>query len=93
MDFLEEMELYNSAMDNAYNLITGRMKLEDLFINFEEEEDAEDDLLPLPFNPFMTSKYSDDTIDIVIEHFSGLEEYEKCAELVAIKERNAKKYS
>jgi hypothetical protein len=87
------MELYSNAMDNAYNLITGRMKLEELFVDFKDDEDEEDDLLPLPFNPFMVGKYSDDTIDLVIEHFIGLEEYEKCAELVAIKERNAKKYS
>jgi len=89
MDFIEEMELYNSAMDNAFNLITGRMELDDMFIEFEEEGD--EDMLPLPFNPFMTKDYSDDTIDLVINHFSELEEYEKCAELVHIKEHNAKR--
>ena len=89
MDFIEEMELYHSAMENAYNLITGRMDIDDMFIEFEEEE--EDSLLPLPFNPLMVGEYSDDTIDLVIEHFTGTEEYEKCAELVKIKEKNAKR--
>jgi hypothetical protein len=93
MDFIEEQELYNSAMDNAYNLITGRMTLEDMFIEFEEEEEEDAvDMLPIPFNPFLTAEYSDSTIDVVIEHFSALEEYEKCAELVEIKENNAKKH-
>lgn len=88
MDFLEDMELYSAAMNNAFNLITGRMGVDDMFLEFDEF-DEEDDILPLPFNPFMTGEYSDATIDLVIEHFSSLEEYEKCAELVLIKEKNA----
>ena len=83
MDFIEEMELYNSAMDNAFNLITGRMELDDMFIEFEEEGD--EDMLPLPFNPFIHDDISDEEIDLVIEHFSDMEEYEMFAELVNYK--------
>jgi len=90
MDFLEEIELYNSAMDNAYNLITGKIDVDDMFIEFDEGDD--DALLPLPFNPFMSEKYSNALIDVVIEHFSHYEEYEKCAELVKIKEINVKEH-
>tara|TARA_R100000742_G_C4269506_1_gene88007 strand:+ start:1073 stop:1354 length:282 start_codon:yes stop_codon:yes gene_type:complete len=90
MDFLEEIELYNSAMDNAYNLITGRLTVDELFIEFDENED-EEGVLPLPFNPFLSEKFSNALIDVVIDHFSSIEEYEKCAELVKIKEKNAVK--
>jgi len=88
MDFLEEIELYNSAMDNAYNLITGKLSVDDMFIEFDESEE-EEDILPLPFNPFLTEEFSNALIDVVIDHFSSTEEYEKCAELVKIKEKNA----
>ena len=90
MDFLEDMELYSTAMDNAYNLITCKLEVEVMFIEFEVE--YEDDILPLPFNPFILGDPSDAVIDIVIEHFSNMEEYEKCAELVDIKNNNAKKH-
>ena len=90
MDFMEDIELYSLAMDNAYNIITGRMDMDDMFIEFDDEE--EDDMLPLPFNPLMAGNPSDAIIDIVIEHFSSMEEYEKCAELVEIKNNNVKKY-
>tara|TARA_R110002096_G_scaffold343293_1_gene536284 strand:+ start:224 stop:505 length:282 start_codon:yes stop_codon:yes gene_type:complete len=90
MDFLEEMELYNSAMDNAYNLITGKMTVDELFVEFDETED-EEDILPLPFNPFLSEKFSNVLIDVVIDHYTQYEEYEKCAELVKIKEKNALK--
>lgn len=87
MDFLEDLELYNSAMDNAFNLITGRVLLEDMFIEMER---GEDDILPLPFNPLLVGTYSEDVIDLLIEHFTGFEEYEKCAELVKIKQKYVK---
>jgi len=90
MDFLEEIELYNSAMDNAYNLITGKMSVDELFVEFDESED-EEDILPLPFNPFLSEKFSNALIDVVIDHYTQYEEYEKCAELVKIKEKNALK--
>ena len=87
MDFLEDLELYNSAMDNAFNLITGRVLLEDMFIEMER---GEDDILPLPFNPLLVGTHSEDVIDLLIEHFTGFEEYEKCAELVKIKQKYVK---
>ena len=87
MDFMEEIELYNLAMDNAYALIVGDMKLDEMIIELDDED--EDDILPLPFNPFSGEKISDSMIDVVINHYTGLEEYEKCARLVKAKEGNA----
>ena len=87
MDFMEDIELYNLAMDNAYALIVGDMKLDEMIIELDDED--EDDILPLPFNPFSGEKISNSMIDVVINHYTGLEEYEKCARLVKAKEENA----
>ena len=83
MDFLEDMELYERAMRNAYSIITKRKTLDDIY--YDLEKDIIDDL-PLPFDPMEEDGRSDDIIDIVIEYFTSTEEYEKCAELVKIKE-------
>tara|TARA_B110000858_G_scaffold70430_2_gene81845 strand:+ start:3592 stop:3864 length:273 start_codon:yes stop_codon:yes gene_type:complete len=85
MDFLEDLDLYNNAMINAYNVITKRIDFEDVLIELEEESDDLFDF-PLPFNPFIHADISNDEIDLVIEHFSQLEEYEMCAELVDCKD-------
>ena len=84
MDFLEDMELYERAMRNAYSIITKRKTLDDIY--YELEEEIIDDL-PLPFDPIEEDGRSEDIIDIVIEYFTSTEEYEKCAELVKIKEK------
>tara|TARA_R110002012_G_scaffold14544_1_gene59852 strand:- start:9923 stop:10213 length:291 start_codon:yes stop_codon:yes gene_type:complete len=83
MDFLEDMELYGRAMDNAYSIITKRKTLDDIY--YELEAEIIDDL-PLPFDPIEEDGRTPDMIDIVIEYFIETEEYEKCAELVKIKE-------
>tara|TARA_R110000744_G_scaffold342669_1_gene447878 strand:+ start:223 stop:492 length:270 start_codon:yes stop_codon:yes gene_type:complete len=82
MDFLEDIELYNKAMDNAYFIITKRKTLDDIY--YELEEDQIDDF-PLPFDPFTEDGRTDDIIDMLVEHFISIEEYERCAELVKIK--------
>jgi len=83
MDFLEDLEVYNLAMYNAYDFITGRTNLN--YLHDRMEYDLLDDY-PLPFNPYHEDGKSPDVIDIVISHFVTLEEYEKCAELTKIKE-------
>ena len=85
MDFLEDLELYNKAMDNAYLVITNRLKLEGLLEELDNDDLEE---FSLPFNPFLHDNISNEEIDEVIEHFSNLEEYEKCAELVSFKKVN-----
>ena len=84
MDFLEDIELYERAMRNAYQIITKRKTLDDIYYDLEE---GKIDTLPLPFDPLNEDGRSDDVIDVVIEYFTSTEEYEKCAELVKIKER------
>jgi len=84
MDFLEDMELYNQAMKNAYFIITKRKTLDDIYYDLEE---GKIDSLPLPFDPIHEDGRSEDVIDVVIEYFTSTEEYEKCAELVKIKDK------
>ena len=84
MDFLEDMELYNRAMRNAYQIITKRKTLDDIYYDLEE---GRIDTLPLPFDPLVEDGRTEDIIDIVIEYFTSTEEYEKCAELVKIKNK------
>ena len=84
MDFLEDMALYERAMKIAYFIITKRKTLDDIY--HELEQGIIDDL-PLPFDPMEEDGRTDDIIDIVIEYFTTTEEYEKCAELLKIKNK------
>tara|TARA_R100001440_G_scaffold27835_1_gene45397 strand:- start:747 stop:1046 length:300 start_codon:yes stop_codon:yes gene_type:complete len=84
MDFLEDMELYEEAMKNAYQIITKKKTLDDIYYDLEEGKITR---LPLPFDPFSEDGRSEDVIDVVIEYFTSTEEYEKCAELVKIKNK------
>jgi len=83
MDFLEDLELYNEAMENAYDIITGKKTVDDIYDNLELEEIDE---FPLPFDPIKEDGKTPDVLDMVIEYFISIEEYEKCAELTKIKD-------
>jgi hypothetical protein len=48
MDFLEDLELYNQAMYNAYSFITGKQTLDTIAENLEDDIEQ----YPLPFDPF-----------------------------------------
>jgi len=84
MDFLEDLEIYEEAMYNAYLLITKKQTLDDVYQDFEEDGLKK---YYLPFDPIVEDGRTEDIIDMVIEHFITREEYEKCAELVKIKEK------
>ena len=62
MDFLEDLELYNRAMENAYLLVTGKKTLEELLTNDEED-------IPLPFDPENEDGKSSDILDILIVYY------------------------
>ena len=85
MDFLEDLEDYNSAMDNAYNFVTKKITLDDIF----EAAESEGELINfyLPFDPLDSDGRDEGTLDLLIEHFTEIEEYEKCQELVNIKKK------
>jgi len=85
MDFLEDLEMYEQAMENAYELITNKKTLDDIFEEFENKGVIEK--FYLPFDPIEEDGKTVDIIDMLLEYFINTEEYEKCAELVKIKDK------
>jgi hypothetical protein len=79
----DDLELYEVAMENAFNLITKRKTLDDIYY---ELEGSSIDAYPLPFNPMEEDGRTADMIDILLEYFISTEEYEKCSELTKIKD-------
>ena len=74
---IDEEELYREAMMNAYLILSNQLTFDDLI---EYNGGA------LPWNP-LKKVITKDTIDNIISYFCELEEYEKCADLVNIKEQ------
>mgnify|MGYP003141104274 CR=1 FL=1 len=82
IDKLTDEELYHHSMINAYHLITNKKTLNELI-------DLADDLtlVGFPFNP--TIKVVNNSVyDKIIDYFCELEEYEKCQEILDIKNKN-----
>ncbi len=75
---IDEAELVEDAMNNAYEIITGGAKCEDLL-----ESNA--DRMALPFNPFEKIDFND-IIDMLIVHYEEREWYERCAKLIRLKD-------
>ena len=75
----EEIEILDEAYRNAYKIAVGEMTVKELL------EKAED-MIFLPFDPSAPETFSM-IVDDIIQYFADTEEYEKCAELVKIKEQ------
>tara|TARA_E500000318_G_C3566514_1_gene215870 strand:- start:3959 stop:4234 length:276 start_codon:yes stop_codon:yes gene_type:complete len=84
MDFLEDLEAYNSSMENAYNIVTKRMTIDDIYELLDSKEVNE---FYLPFDPTQNDGRDEATLALLIDHFTESEEYEKCQELVNIKRK------
>ncbi len=73
----EEIEMIDIAYNNAFKFVTKRATIEELMIQ-------EEDILFLPFDPEVP-----ETVEMIMEdminYFEDNEEYEKCSELVKIK--------
>ena len=78
MEFLEDLDLYNRAMENAYFIVTRKKTMTELLSDLEEENIEE---VVLPFDPINEDGRTPDIIEMLVEYFENLEEYEKCAEL------------
>lgn len=84
MEFLEDLSNYNESMDNAYDLVTKRKTLDDIYLELDSGEYTE---FYLPFDPSTNDGRDEATLDLLIEHFSGIEAYEKCDELLKLKNK------
>ena len=68
----------DKCMNNSYLLLTGKKKLNDFFKSKED--------LYFIHNPDETILHGENEVyDVLIDHFIYTEEYEKCQELVKIK--------
>jgi len=85
MDFLEDLEAYNSSMENAYNFVTKKITLDDIFEAAESEGERME--FYLPFDPIEGDGRDEATLELLISYFTEIEEYEKCQELVNIKKK------
>ena len=77
MDFLEGLEEHNTAMDNAYAVVTNKKDLDTLYKELNEDDK---DYFSLPFNFSDTSS----VISILLDHYDALEDFEKCNKLKTI---------
>ena len=84
--FENDLELFNQAMNNAYLLVTKRVSLDKLYEALEKGMGN----VALPFDPTSHDGKSEDVIDMLLEHFISTEEYEKCSELMKIREQIGK---
>ena len=75
----EEIEILDEAYRNAYLIATGQLSVKELL-------NKADDMIFLPFDPSAPETFAM-IIDDVIQYFSDSEEYEKCAELVKVKDK------
>ena len=75
----EEIEILDEAYRNAYLIATGQLSVKELL-------NKADDMIFLPFDPSAPETFVM-IIDDVIQYFSDSEEYEKCAELVKVKDK------
>lgn len=75
----EEIEILDEAYRNGYAIATGRITVKELLEKSEE-------MIFLPFDPSAPETFAL-VIDDIIQYFSDTEEYEKCAELVKVKDK------
>jgi len=80
LDLFEEIEILGEAYENAYMILTGKVQVEEFLL--QETESGK--VVFLPFDP-----KEPDTIRLIIDdvvaYFEEGEEYEKCVELMEIK--------
>lgn len=78
----EEIEILAEAYENAYLIITGKLDVQELI----ERQTLNGGVLFIPFDPS-----APETIDLIfddlIAYFEENEEYEKCKELLDIKNK------
>lgn len=76
-----EMELITQqANDNTFNILTGKITMEDLF-----ESDQDNIPLLVQTTEIVDLENRLDVLEGMIEYYTEEEEYEKCAELVKLK--------
>ena len=76
----EEIEILDEAYRNAYSIATGRLTVSELL-------KKSPDMIFLPFDPSSPDTFKM-IINDIIKYFEENEEYEKCAELLEVKDKH-----
>jgi|TARA_Y100000296_G_C5090566_1_gene214605 hypothetical protein len=79
--FFDE-ELVRVANDNTFDILMGKITMMELI-----DKNIETPLLVDPTEKIISDSVKLEILDGMIEHYVELEEYEKCAKLVKIKEK------
>ena len=77
---IEMEEITQQANDNTFNILTGKITMEDLF-----ESDQDNIPLLVQTTEIVDLENRLDVLEGMIEYYTEGEEYEKCAELVKLK--------
>ena len=82
-EFVFNQRIAEKALNNAYNLIIGKVTLVSLFEDANKGEKETE--VYLPFDPH--NEIPETCIDVLMDHYIYTEEYEKCAELLKVKNK------
>jgi len=79
MNYLEDLDEYNDVMHNAYLVVINQKTIDSLY---EDLKLSGKDYFTLPFDFNKPSS----VLEILIDHYSDMEDYEKCAKLIHMKD-------
>jgi len=75
-------ELARLANDNTFNILMGNVTIKELF-----DQDIDVPLLVDPSQEFLSNTTKTEILDGMIEYYIEVEEYEKCNELLKLKNK------
>ena len=79
---IADEELARLANDNTFNILTGKVTIKELF-----NQDIDVPLLVDPSQEFLSNTTKIEILDGMIDYYVEVEEYEKCSELLKLKNK------
>jgi len=79
---IADEELARLANDNTFNILTGKVTIKELF-----NQDIDVPLLVDPSQEFLSNTTKMEILDGMIDYYVEVEEYEKCSELLKLKNK------
>ena len=81
-DEITDEELARLANDNTFNILMGNITMKELF-----NQDIDVPLLVDPSQEFLSNTTKMEILDGMIDYYVEVEEYEKCSELLKLKNK------
>ena len=79
---ITDEELARLANDNTFNILMGNVTMKELF-----DQDIDVPLLVDPSQEFLSNTTKMEILDGMIDYYVEVEEYEKCSELLKLKNK------